>query len=334
MMDDISPMFDQAKDPTGVRQLNHPMIDTKLGRDQGFTQAIGYDVRTPITAGASFAADVLLNQPGGNHRNIDWNVQEVMSGVSPKDWLRYRALWFSLLSQGYLRAGTANSDTHSLSLEHAGYPRNIVFGDHQGNMFSVERFDAAVRQGHIVGTNGPVLQAVLTDAEGKPLTDAANRPLGPGMETRTVTRDGTCIAVSVAAAPWIPLEEIRVFVNGTRMKTGADDISKLSSIVNRDQLGSVPATVPPRLYKLADLVPASEQPRDVWVVIEVGMVQNTPSDIDDDGLPDLPELARPLDTSDPRFHYNAIVPGGLPVAFTNPFLLDLDGDGVWTPPGL
>ncbi len=49
MMDDISTMFDPAKDSTGVRQLNHPMIDTKLGRDQGFTQAIGYDVRTPIT---------------------------------------------------------------------------------------------------------------------------------------------------------------------------------------------------------------------------------------------------------------------------------------------
>ena len=334
MMDDISALFAETEDSTGVRQLNHPMIDTKLGRDQGFTQAIGYDVRTPIAMGASFAADVLLRKPGGNHRNIDWNVQEVMSGVSPKDWLRYRALWFSLLSQDIRRAGTANSDTHSLSLEHAGYPRNIVFGDHQKNPFDVERFDTAVRQGHIVGTNGPVLQAVLTNEKGEALTDGANRPLQPGMETRTVPLDGTYIAVSVAAAPWIPLQEIRVFVNGTRKKMPADDISKLPTIVNRDPLGSVPATVPPQLYKLADLLPAGEPPRDVWVVIEVGMVQDVPTDVDELGLPDLPELARPLDTSDPRFHYNAIVPGGLPVAFTNPFLLDLDGDGVWTPPGL
>jgi hypothetical protein len=260
-------------------------------------------------------------------------VQEVMSGISPKDWLRYRALWFSMLSQDFRRAGTANSDTHSLSLEHAGYPRNIVFGEHQGDMFSVERFDTAVRQGHIVGTNGPVLQAVLTNAKGEALTDGANRPLQPGMETRTVPRDSTFIAVSVAAAPWIPLQEIRVFVNGTRKKMPADDISKLPTIVNPDQLGSVPATVPTQLYKLTDLVPG--EPRDVWVVIEVGMAQDTPDDNDDDGLPDLEELpGRPLDGSDRRFHYNAIVPGGLPVAFTNPFFLDLDGDGAWTPPGL
>ena len=53
---------------------------------------------------------------------MDWDVQEVMTGVSRADWLRYRALWFSLLSQGVLRAGTANSDTHSLALEQVGYP--------------------------------------------------------------------------------------------------------------------------------------------------------------------------------------------------------------------
>ena len=57
-----------------------------------------------------------------------------MTGASPAEWLRYRALWFSLLSQGFLRAGTANSDTHSLALEHVGYPRNLVFGDHQGRL--------------------------------------------------------------------------------------------------------------------------------------------------------------------------------------------------------
>ena len=51
--------------------------------------------------------------PGGGRRNIDWDVQEVMTGASRRDWLRYRALWFSLLSQGILRAGAANSDTHA-----------------------------------------------------------------------------------------------------------------------------------------------------------------------------------------------------------------------------
>jgi hypothetical protein len=340
MMDEVEDRIDRALDMTGVRQLNHPMIDTKLGRDQGFLRAINYDVRTPIAGGGSFAAEMLLRKPGGNsgHQNLDWNAQEVMSGISPAQWLRYRALWFSLLSQGITRAGTANSDTHSLSLEHAGYPRNIVFGDHQGDAFTVQKFDDAVRQGHMVGTNGPVLQAVLTDAAGKPLLDENRQPRQPGMEVHGVPREGTQIIVSVAAAPWIPLREIRVFVNGT-LKV-QDDLSRIPSIVGVDPFGSVPATMPPRSYKLSDLVPApalGDNPRDVWVVIEVGMAQATPDDTDGDGLPDLPEAelpGRPASTSDPRFHYQAIVPGGWPVAFTNPFLLDLDGDGHWHEPGL
>ena len=48
-----------------MRQLNHPFADSKLGREQGFLRAIGYDPRTPIVPGASFAADVLLRTPGG-----------------------------------------------------------------------------------------------------------------------------------------------------------------------------------------------------------------------------------------------------------------------------
>ena len=70
MMDDMQNHF--TGDGSGVRQLNHPYSVTKLGRDQGFTRAIGYDPRTNITPGASFAADVLLHAPmPGGRRNID-----------------------------------------------------------------------------------------------------------------------------------------------------------------------------------------------------------------------------------------------------------------------
>ena len=155
----------------GVRQLNHPFADSKLGREQGFLRAIGYDPRTPIAPGAGFAADVLLRTPGapGGRRNIDWDVQEVMNGASRADWLRYRALWFSLLSQGIVRAGTANSDSHSLALEQVGYPRNLVFCEPYAAAPTVpsctddkegldrDKFNDEVRRGHMVGSNGPVL---------------------------------------------------------------------------------------------------------------------------------------------------------------------------------
>ena len=170
-----------------MRQLNHPFAESKLGRDQGFLRAIGYDPRTPIAPGASFAADVLLRSPGNRRarRNIDWDVQEVMTGASPADWLRYRALWFSLLSQGIVRAGTANSDSHTLALEQVGYPRNLVFcgqvrpRQHALHAFrhhlDVGTFDDDVRRGHMIGTNGPVLDVTITDGRTFPAGPASIR---------------------------------------------------------------------------------------------------------------------------------------------------------------
>jgi hypothetical protein len=64
------------------------------------------------------------------------------------------------------------------------------------------------------------------------------------------------------------------------------------------------------------------------------MTQVTPPDSDGDGLPDLPEMDNPIRVDgDQRFDVEAIAPGVWPTAFTNPFLLDLDGGG-WTAPGL
>ena len=60
-MDDMDAVF--ADPATAVRQLNHPYLLAKLGRDQGYPQAIGYDPTTPIPAaptdGFTFAANAL-----------------------------------------------------------------------------------------------------------------------------------------------------------------------------------------------------------------------------------------------------------------------------------
>ena len=114
MMDDMEALY--ADPGAGVRQMNHPWSEAKLGRDQGFLRAIGMDPRRPLEAPDNFAGNVLLRTPGTHFRNIDFDVQEVMTGASRRDWLRYRALWFSLLNQGYLRAGAANSDSHTLAI--------------------------------------------------------------------------------------------------------------------------------------------------------------------------------------------------------------------------
>jgi hypothetical protein len=324
LMDAVDPLLVGS----GVRQLNHPWASAKLGRDQGFLRMIQYDPRTPIAAGASFAADVLLRAPAGHHRNIDWNAQEVMSGASRRDWLRYRTLWFSLLSQGILRAGTANSDTHTLSLERVGYPRNLVFtragrhGDLTG--FDQEQFDADVRQGHLVGTNGPVIDAYIDAGDGAPIRAGLTSVAPPA---------GATLVVDVAAAPWIPVTEVRFFVNGALVESV--DVS--ASFAGLDHFGGDVGRA--HLTRaIADLVRGARG--DAWIVVEAGLHQDLPPDDEDgasDGLPDLPDAdlpTRPKSAADPRFDLEAIAPGIWPAAFTNPFLLDLNGDHKWDAPGL
>jgi hypothetical protein len=322
MMEDIEPSFMGA----GVRQMNHPWSDAKLGRDQGFLRMIEMDPRRPLVPGSGyFAADVLLRTPGTHLRNIDFDVQEVMTGASRRDWLRYRTLWFSLLSQGFLRAGAANSDSHTLSIERVGYPRNLVSGRNgAGASFDREAFDADVRAGHMIGTNGPVLDVTIDDATG-----ALKRP-----DVLTAFEPGpkSTLTVSIATAPWIPLTQVRVFVNGALATTR--DVS--GTFVGKNHFGLEPVTgkvsIPLSTLALPD--------GDVWIVVEAGMDQDLPPDDDGDGLPDLPDAdlpTRPPNANEPgtdRFDLEAVAPGVWPVAFTNPFLLERNGTPGWQPPGL
>jgi hypothetical protein len=321
MMDDMDPLFVGA----GVRQMNHPWSDAKLGRDQGFLRMIEMDPRRPLSDPGYFAGDVLLRTPGTKHRNIDFDVQEVMTGASRRDWLRYRTLWFSLLSQGFRRAGAANSDSHTLSIERVGYPRNLVFGNHDRATFDREYFDADVRAGHMYGTNGPVIDVTLDDATGK-----VHRP---DVVTPFTTGPKSKLTVSIAAAPWIPLAEVRVFVNGALATTRPVP----AALIGGDHFGleALHGTV---TITLSDLgIPAGT---DAWIVVEAGLHQDLPPDVDNDGLPDLADAdlpTRPPNAAEPdmdRFDLEAVAPGVWPVAFTNPFLLDLNGTPGWQAPGL
>ncbi len=324
VMDDMDAVF--ANPAASVRQLNHPYSAAKLGRDQGYLRAIDYNPTTPIppapTAGATFAANALARTPGTMHQNLDWNVQEVMTGASRADWLRYRALWFSMLSQGYLRTGTANSDSHSLAIERIGYPRNLIWGGHDKTALDspseIDSFDQDVLAGHVEGTNGPVLDVTIEDG--------ANT-YRPGLTPITLTPYAQ-LKVSVRAAPWIPVQEVRIFVNGKLAVTWSVDRT------TSDPFGTQPVTyLREHPWSVPTLLPAQG---DAWIVVEAGMHQDTPADTDGDGLPDLPDTdlpGRPALVNDPRFDLQAVAPGVWPTAFSNPFVIDADGGG-WTPPGL
>jgi hypothetical protein len=314
-------LFDRMErlyDGVGVAQLNHPLDDESLGRDSGYLTAIGWTPRMPIPAtAADTPAGQLRRRPGGGRSNLDFDAQEVMNGHSLEQYVRYRAAWFSLLSQGIVRAGTANSDSHGFGVEAVGYPRNLVFGGHALESFDRDRFNRDLRAGRSVGTNGPVIDACVVAHDGS-CRGPSLEPLRPA--------PGAVVQLRVAAAPWIVVDQIRLIVNGQTVRT----IPRSELLQPPDPFGNQPLRWDEQI-SLVELTARSAG--DAWLVIEAGDALPALVDANGDGLPELVAKLDPPTRGAPQFLLDAIAPGTRSAAFTNPFLLDWDGDG-FEPPGL
>jgi hypothetical protein len=316
---------------TGVVQMNHPYADDEFGRDQGYLSAVAYDPRKNVPPSPNGTPEgELARRTRRGTGNLDYDAQEVMNGASVRRFFHYRAAWFSFLNQGIVRAGTANSDSHTLAIEVLGYPRNVVLGQGPLAEFEQERFDEAVRGGRSFGTNGPVLKVCVLDG---------GECAGPSLTPRTPGPDAL-LTIGVSAAPWVPIDEARVYVNGTLARTLPVD-ARPTDPFGRTETGRLTAVVP-----LSEL--AAEVTGDFWIVVEAGMALPIAGDLDDDGLVDTTDsdgngrvdeadvrehFREPgrVPRDDPRFHVQSIAPGVLPLAFANPILVDRDADGFRAP---
>jgi hypothetical protein len=195
-------------------------------------------------------------------------------------------------------------------------------------------FDAAIRDGRMIAGNGVVVLVEI----GPP----AGPRRGLGFAPYAV-HDGDVIDITVKAAPWIPLDEVRIVTSA-----GTQVIAQLAPVAN-------PFGTEVVRYQ-AQLPLASLVSRDDFIIVEAGLAYPLAADLDDDGVLDssdnngdgrvddadvepdedvgpLQAPADPIDPNDRRFLFTRIVPGGWPEGFANPIFIDLDGNG-WTPPGL
>jgi hypothetical protein len=335
-------LFDRMRaryDGTGVAQLNHPFYPTDLGRDQGYLSAVGYDPRRRVPAAPDGTPEgELARRTRAGTSNLDFDVQEVMNGASVERFLGYRAAWFSFLNQGILRAATANSDSHTLAAELLGYARTVVLGQGSLAEFDPERFNDAVRSGRSFGTNGPVLRVCVRSAAARD-ADCVEPSL-----TSFVPSEDAELHVEVWAAPWIPVEEVRFYVNGGLAETRALPVRSPSPAESAGWVRTVIDT------PLSGMLAEAGAEGDAWLVIETGMALPLYADLDDDGLADTTDnngdghvderdgagtFREPgrVASSDPRYFVQSIAPGVLPLAISNPLVVDVAGDG-WTAPGL
>lgn len=188
----------RARGDVDFVQLNHPS-GSDLDDGAYFTHLAvagkGYDAALPISAQPNRA---LLTPAADGTRALDFDAMEVMNGRPRAYYLRARRDWYSLLRQGFPRTGTANSDSHGPD-ELAGYPRNYVWlGEDAPTPAALNR---ALRAGRSFGTNGPLLLDFQVN--------------GAGMGELASAPDGQlAVRYEVVAAPWVPLDEIRMLVNG------------------------------------------------------------------------------------------------------------------------
>lgn len=328
-------------------ELNHPWAEPEFGRDLGFPRAIFVDLRKnlPATDDGTPQGVYVRTPENATFANDGHHAQEVMNGSQNDLLLQYREFWFYTLNQGRLRAGTANSDSHSLTDNTVGMPHNLVFAETQaGPGFDVNVFNRAVRDGRMIGTNGPLIEVTVEDSAGVARTCSLT-PFTP--------KDGATVKVKVRSAPWIPIEEIRFVVNGevkkklTGLALPADPFATGGDLVRYD--GEV---------SLAEVL--SGVSGDAWLVVEAGRALMLAGDLGgglnnaQDGMPDTTDNNGDgkVDSADVKegqktgpianppapkrgeagFDYASIT-GGYPMAFTNPFILDRTGDGKFSGPG-
>lgn len=275
---------------TPLIQLNHPFYE--LGFiNIGWLQRRDYRFGAPIPFSNPLAPNAFLTEKsteaGSKTRSIDFDAMELWSGGSYVYGIPARNAWFEFLNQGLLKVGTSNSDSHNTKIT-AGFPRNFVrLGTDDPSRATPRQVAAAVRSGKVVGTTGPFIRVLAGSAEPGDLVAA---PSG------SIT-----LRVNVQAAPWVPVEEIRIYANGTLARQIA--VGKSEKSVRFDKNVTL------------DLA------RDASIVIEAGSA--IPADPTQE--PPEPEIYRHVTTGTNGFR---------PIGFTNPLFVDVDGNGSFDPPGL
>ncbi len=329
-------------------ELNHPWADPEFGRDLGFPRAILMDLQRDLPAEDDGTRQAYFSRTpsGATFTNHGHHAQEVLNGTDATIWLQYRAFWHYTLNQGLLKTGTANSDSHSLTDNTVGMPHNLVTSASAGGTnFDIGVFNRALKEGRSLGTNGPVIEATIED------TASVARSYSM---TTFAPRAGATVKVKVSSAPWVPVEEVRFIVNGVVKKVigglplPADPFADNGSLVRYD--GEV---------LLSELTAGVTG--DAWLVIEAGRPLLIAADLggglngakdgmpdttdnDGNGVVDAADVKAPAKTGpmgeppkpnrgETGYDYGAIT-NGYPIAFTNPFILDLTGDGVFTAPGV
>ncbi|HEY1558795.1 MAG TPA: CehA/McbA family metallohydrolase [Kofleriaceae bacterium] len=176
--------------PDAIIDIHHPRLEAAIGyftlgkfdpeRDRATRKGFSYDFD---------AVEVLNGYQDTNRKTID----------------RVLADWFALLDRGHLITATGNSDTHHLTYNLGGYPRNYVRLDND-DPATVTAVDVAraVKAHHSFFTTGPIVGFHVGT------TDIGDLAPAPGGKATA--------EITVRAAPWVSVSRVILYVAGKEVK--------------------------------------------------------------------------------------------------------------------
>lgn len=257
---------------------------------------------TTPSCGSGFA------NPNGT-RNIDFDTMEVENASKTTDLKfarRMRRDWLSFLNQGITvgKSGarhpmwaTGVSDSHRMVAELPGYARTYVgagdFPAPKGNL-DIKSFDQQILAGNMVVTAGPYIQFTA---------DNGGAPVNLG---QTLNASGSVnLNIKVQAAPWIPIDEVRIIKNGCVLQCYNSTTTPAVAANPSDPYEQSAAHVTRFDATVSDTVSG-----DSYYVVEAS-----------------PNLPAPgiTPTVDPIV--NSVAQSNVPLGFTNPIFVDPDGGG-------
>lgn len=240
---------------------------TPNGIIQGLFQSLNETV--PASLNNSFFSRV--SELGTGTTNKDFDLIEVLSGNHYDEYLKVRLDWFNILLEGNRKFAAGGSGYNLISPYFSGSPRTYV--QYTEDVFNEDNFLAEFAAGHSFISSGPYL------------TVNSNGTL-PGNEI-TKSNGKVSLSIKVQAPDWIPVDEVRVIVNG--------------EVVEKINISDKTSTVRYSETLEVDVPDVANS----FIVVECGAsLENIEAGIY------------------PHGDFALVYPGIQPIAFTNPFFVN------------
>ncbi len=277
---DPAGFYDMAREigPETLITLVRPRapLASNLGLFSAIAAKSGLDQQTPLPADNIYLNKTAVS--GSSTRWMDFDMIEILSGNRYDEYLLARADWFNLLNSGEFRAavgGTGNGTTRDTLMGVVRTFIQVSNTDLRDN--DLQDFWSNADLGHSFITNGPIIEAQIGSA-------------GPGDQVSSATPQ---LTIKVRAAPWIPVPQMRIVVDGEVVSEVALSPSSEDETIRYNGLLDL------------DLQPGSH-----WVVVEAGAP--------------LDALAGQTEIETGTF--GKVNPGHLPIGFTNPIFIQVTGN--------